>query len=131
MQPNFDKSRLVRTIGVCFESVHERLGGVRRTQWKRFNGESLHEKSNTAKLLNACGIQVQPGQEFDPTELVGKNLTLIVGHEVKGTRTFANVIGFAKLGQGATPVVPEHRPNEPMPRWMLPQNADDALLSLV
>jgi len=121
MVMNFDKTGLVYTITIGFESVTEMIEGVRRTQWKRVTAESLHPKSNLGKIVAAAGIEVPEGAELDPSTLIGKNLTLLIGHEVKDDRTFATIDGYAKLGKGVLPVAPEHKPDEPMPAWMRPE----------
>jgi hypothetical protein len=118
---NFDRTGEIRTLAIGFELVNERIGGIRRIIWKRVNGESLHPKSNLGKILAAVGASLKPGEEFDPTSLIGKNLTLLITHTAKDDRVYADVAGYAKLASGVAPVVPEHKPDEPAPNWLKPQ----------
>jgi hypothetical protein len=122
MVQNFDKTGLVYTIGVGFESVNDTIEATRRTLWKRVSAEGLHVKSKLGKIVAAAGIDVPEDTEFDPTILVGKNLTLLISHDIKDDRTYAAIDGYAKLGKGVTPQAPQHPPDESMPEWMTPRD---------
>lgn len=89
--------------------------GSSRTQWITVN-RSLHPKSTLGKMVSAAGITTK--DEFDPAELIGRNVTAIVELVDRGGVSYANVVGFSHLGRGSTPVSPKHSPNAEMPEWL-------------
>jgi hypothetical protein len=87
-----------------------------RTQWISANA-SIHPKSTLGKLIAAAGLKVNPVEPFDPTLLVGANVTALIEHVSKNDRTYANIVGFAALGRGFSKVSPQ-QPDVPLPPWL-------------
>lgn len=68
--------------------------------------KSLHEKSTLGKFLNSLKISAKG--EFDLNNIVGKKLQVVISHNEKEGRTYANiatVIPVRQAGQAA-PVAP-------------------------
>ena len=118
--PNFDNTANVLTLAIGFESVTDlQDDGTRRVLWKRVNA-TLHEKSTLGRIVTAAGMVVADGEDFEPSSLIGKNVTLIIGHEVKGDKRYARIEGYAKLAKGAQLEMPQHSPTQAMPAWIIP-----------
>ncbi len=116
-QPRFEGEGQCWQYAIGLEFPTELDGnGLPRIQWITV-AQSFHDKSKLAGLARAAGITVQPGEEFDPAVLVGKNVIAIIEHNTKSEgKTFANVKSFVKT-KGPT-YQPKHAADEPMPKWL-------------
>jgi hypothetical protein len=102
-------------VGIEFPSEFDGKG-LPRVHWITV-AQSFHEKSKLAGLARAAGITVEPGEEFDPTVLIGKNVQAIIEHTDKGEgKVYSNVTSFLK-GKGST-YEAKHPADDPMPKWL-------------
>jgi len=91
--------------------------GIPRKQWILV-GASTHPKSKMIQLLTAAGITMKSGDSIDPSELIGRNITVMVEHVERNGATYGNLVGFSKLRKDAEVRKPVNDPKSPMPRWM-------------
>jgi hypothetical protein len=91
--------------------------GKTRTLWKTVN-QGFYEKSTMTALARATGITFQPGDRFDPSTFIGKNLQCIMQQKDKGEgKIFSDITGYLKPATGQN-FKPTHAPDEPMPQWL-------------
>ena len=117
-QPGYQGEDSRWQYGIGFEFPADPNGdGKPRTQWVTVNA-TLHPKSTLGKLVNAAGVVIPCGGEFDPAALVGANVTAMVEHIEKENQTYSNLVGFSRLPKTMTPVQPQHSPTTDMPDWL-------------
>jgi hypothetical protein len=74
--------------------------------------DSLHTKSNLRQWLKSWrnGKDLEEGEEFDLTRLVGQKCLLTIEHKKSGDRTFASVINLTAVHRSTQVPEPEHKP---------------------
>jgi hypothetical protein len=70
----------------------------------RVSTESLHPKSNVAKLLTQLGVPF--GSSFDLNDLVGIKCQVVIQHKETEQGTFANIVSVLKLKGKPAPAAP-------------------------
>ncbi len=93
--------RQAHKVGITFELASKRgKNGQRLAVFDRVT-VSLHEKSRLFQIAQAA-LGVEPGEELDPADLLGKAVLVTLVHRVAGTRTYANVAGVAAVPEEMT-----------------------------
>jgi hypothetical protein len=94
-----EEVRYVETAAVILETVTARVAATGKPfeMAIRVNMESLGEKSTQRQLAEAMGIYKKP---FDITAGLGKALQVKVKHKEVNGKKFANIVGYAPLGEG-------------------------------
>ena len=80
--------------------------------------QSLNPKSTLGKIVAATGLKVDPLQAFDPDQLVGGNLGVIIGHIEKNGRNYPNAIGYSRLNKDVVPIDPTLM-DEELPEFLI------------
>jgi len=62
-------------------------------------GKSTHEKSNLTKAVKGMGLSA-PDEGFDVRTLLGTHARLVIGHNARDGRTYANVTAVLKPAKG-------------------------------
>lgn len=79
---------------IVYETDVKREDGTRFCVWSQGYTPSLNEKSGLRRDLRKIlgrDLTAQECDEFDTESLVGKGVQLIVQHEVRGEKTYANI----------------------------------------